>query len=66
MYGVYNGTSPSYIADATTKISTLSGRGQLETANTSKFDIPHTRTKLEEREHSLWQVHDNGMLCQPW
>ena len=27
------------------------------------FNIPRTRTKF--RDYSLWQVHENGMLCQP-
>ena len=35
MYAVYNSTSPSYIADTTARISTLSGRVRLRSANTS-------------------------------
>ena len=46
MHAIYNGTSPSYFADTTIRISTISGRGRLRYANTSEFDIPHTRTKF--------------------
>ena len=49
-YAVYNGTSPSYIVDTTTRISTLS---YLASGSNS------------ESELSLWQVHENGMLCLP-
>ena len=57
-YAVYNGSSPSYIADTTTRISTISGRGRLRSENTSEFDIPRTRTN-SERGLSLWQDREN-------
>ena len=63
MYAIYNDTSPSYIADTTTRISMISGFGRRRSANTSEFDIPRTRTKFGEREIALWQDHENGMLC---
>ena len=47
MYAVYNGTSPFHIADTTTRISAISGRGKLRSANTSEFDVPQEqRTKF--------------------
>ena len=50
MYAVHSGTSPSYIADTNTRISTLSCRGRLRSAKTSEYDLPRIRTKLGERE----------------
>ena len=53
MFAVYNGTSPSYIADTTTRSSTISGHGKLQSTNTSEFDMPGTRTKFEESAFSV-------------
>ena len=46
LYAVLNGTIQFYIADTTTRILTLPGRGRLRSANTSEFDISRTRTKV--------------------
>ena len=39
-----HGTSPSYLTDATTPISSLPGHRQLRSAMTTEYDIPRTRT----------------------
>ena len=65
MYTIHKGTSLSYISyitDTTTRISALPGHGRLWSTETSKFDIPCTRTR---REFSVWQVNENGSLCKP-
>ena len=60
MYAVYKGTSPSYIADTTARISTLHGRGRLLS---SEFDIPCARKNVGERAFSVAD-HENEMLYQ--
>ena len=49
MHVFHNGTSPSYLTDTTTPISSLPGHRQLRSAMTTEYDIPHTRTKFEDR-----------------
>ena len=53
MHGVHNGTSPSYLTDTTTPISSLLGHRQLRSAMTTEYDIPHTRTKFGNRAFSV-------------
>ena len=44
MHGVHNGTSPSYLKDTTTPISSLPGHRRLRSAMTTEYDI--TRISL--------------------
>ena len=53
MHGVHNGTSPSYLTDITTPISSLPGYRQLCSAMTTEYDIPRTRTKFGDRAFSV-------------
>ena len=65
MYAVYNGISPSYVADTTTGISTIPGRGKLRSVKPaiSTYLAPEQNSETE-RQLSLWQDHENGMLCR--
>ena len=53
MHGVHNGTSPSYLTDTTTPISSLPGHRQLRSAMTTEYDIPRTRTKFGDSAFSV-------------
>ena len=53
MHGVHNGTSPSYLTDTTTPISSLPGHRQLRSAMTTEYDIHRTRTTFEDVAFSI-------------
>ena len=53
MHGIHNGTSPSYLTDTTTPISSLPGHCQLRSAMTTEYDIPRTRTNFGDRAFSV-------------
>ena len=53
MHRVRNGTSPSYLTDTKTLISSLPGHCQLHSAMTTEYDIPCTRTKFGETAFSV-------------
>ena len=44
VHGVHNGTSPSYLTDTTTPISSLPGHRHLRSVMTTEYNIPRTRT----------------------
>ena len=46
MHAVQNGTSPAYIVDITTPISSLYGHRMLHSAAANQYEIPWTRTKF--------------------
>ena len=62
MHGVHNGTSPLYLTDTTTPISSLPEHRQLRSAMTTEYDIPRTRTNLEKKLSLLLDLA-NGTLC---
>ena len=43
MHAVHNGTSPAYIVDITTAISSLHGHCMIRSAGTNQYEIPRTR-----------------------
>ena len=53
MHGGHIGTSPSYLMNTTTPISSLTGHRQLRSAITTEYDIPRTRTKFGDRAFSV-------------
>ena len=53
MHGVHNGTSPSYLTDTTTPISSLPGHRHLRSAMTTEYEILRTRTKFGDRAFSV-------------
>ena len=56
MHGVHNGTSPSYLTDKTTPISSLPGHRQLRSTMTTEYDIPRTRKKFGDRAFCCWTM----------
>ena len=53
MHAVQNGTSPAYIVDIKTPISSLHGHRMLRSAATYQYEIPRTRTKFDDRAFSV-------------
>ena len=53
MFSVNNGTSPQYLSDTTTRISSLPGHRRLRSAPSNDYDIPRTKTKFGERAFSV-------------
>ena len=49
IHGVSNETSPEYLSDTTTSISSMPGNRRLCSATTNEFDVPRTRTQFEDR-----------------
>ena len=58
MHAVQNGTSPAYIVDITTPISSLHGHSMLHSATTNQYDIPRTRTKFGDRAFLVAGPHE--------
>ena len=54
MHGAHVRTSPSYLTDTTTPISSLPGHSQLHSAMMTDNDIPRTRTKFGESFLCCW------------
>ena len=53
MHLVHNGTSPKYLTDITTSISSMLGHRCIRSAMTTEYDIPRTRIKFGDRAFSL-------------
>ena len=53
MRAVQNGTSPAYIVDIRTPISSLRSHRMLCSAATNQYEIPRTRTKFGDRAFSV-------------
>ena len=43
---VSNGSSPAYLSDKTTPISSIQGHGSLRSATTKEFDVPRTNKQF--------------------
>ena len=53
VHGVHNGTSPSYLTNTTTPISSLPGHRQLRSAMMTEYDISRARTFFGDRAFSV-------------
>ena len=62
MHCVHNGTSPSYLTDTTTPISSLPGHRQRHSAMTIEYDISRTRTKFRNRAFSVAEPREWNAL----
>ena len=62
MHGVHNGTSPSYLMNTATPISSLPGHRQLRSAMTTEYDIHRTRTKFADIAFSVAGLHEWNAL----
>ena len=62
MHSVHNGTSPSYLTDTTTPISSLPGHHQLRSAMMTEYDIPRIRTKFGDKAFSVAEPREWNAL----
>ena len=58
MHSVHSGTSPSYLTDTTTPISSLPGHRQLRSAMTTEYGIARTRTQFGDSFLCCWTARE--------